>query len=97
MMKSLLVDEAVVPVIERQIALEKQRLRRKMEKYEVEMAALETTHRMSTLDFLERYHQGELGDDESWIRWEFVQVTHQVLSEKLQGLEDIAYASASAA
>jgi hypothetical protein len=52
---------------------------------------------MSTAHFLQRYHQGELGDDGSWIRWEFVQATHAILGEKLQQLENIVYESASAA
>ena len=96
-MTTMQVDDAVVPVIERQITMEKQRLRRKLEKYEAELAAFETAHRMPTAAFLQRYHQGALGDDEAWIRWEFVQATHASLREKLQHLDDIVYESLSAA
>lgn len=59
--KTLLVDEAVVPVIERQVEVEKQRFRRKIEKYEAELAALEATYQMSTDDFLAPVSSGGVG------------------------------------
>ena len=90
-MSTLVVDEAVVPVVRRSIELEKARIRRKVDAYAEELRALENGYSMSSTEFTNRYGAGELGDDEHWMRWEFLHCTRGELERRLTLLEQVGY------
>jgi hypothetical protein len=90
-MSAIIIDDSLRPIIERDIALEKERRRLKLKQYAAEIASLEAAHGISSAEFLQQYRKGELGDDVHWLRWEFLCETQEVLNEQLRRLEEIKY------
>jgi hypothetical protein len=90
-MSAIVIDDSIRPIIERNITVEKERRRLKIKQYEAELTSLELAYGLSRAEFLNRYQQGELGDEAQWLRWEFLCETHQILQEQLQRLEEIKY------
>jgi len=88
-MSTLVVDEEIVPVVMRSIDLEKARIRRKVDAYAEELATFENGYGMSSTEFMSRYGAGELGDDEHWMRWEFLHCTRGELTRRLGLLEQV--------
>ena len=90
-MSTIIVDKSILPTIKRSIRVAKEQLVRQVRAGEKELERLESSHGMLTKDFVLRYRDGELGDDEEWIRWEFLWATHTALKETLLPFEQIRY------
>lgn len=90
-MSALIIDDSLRPVLERNLASEKERRRLKIKQYEAEITSLEIAHGMSSAEFLQRFAEGKLDDEAHWMRWEFLCETKRILEEQLRRLDEIKY------
>lgn len=89
---TLQVDEAIVPLIMRDIEIKKRVISTKIGEYREELGSFEQRHDLPSNEFLQKFQRGELGDELDWIRWEFLCGKVERLQNRLDALQRVVYA-----
>ena len=81
---------ATESVIRSAINFEKRIFSIGLQSYEKRLKEFEKRYSMSCEEFIERYENGELGDDEKWFDWLFEYKAYKHLKKRLELMENIA-------
>lgn len=92
MMTSLIhVEPEAVPLVRSSIEMKRRALEFSLRRYQQELAAFESAHRMSSEAFDTKFQNGELGDDAVWFEWEFALDGYRATKHQLELLERIEF------
>ncbi|WP_157817922.1 hypothetical protein [Candidatus Thiodictyon syntrophicum] len=80
-------SEVVDRTLEKMIALENAQTRRELEIIEADLQVYERQYQMTSRDFQERFHDGELGDGADYFEWSALCDMAQILRERLHALQ----------
>jgi hypothetical protein len=80
-------SEVVDRTLDKIIALENAQARQELRDIEACLEGYERQHQMSSPDFHQRFHAGDLGDDANFFEWSALYDMAQSLRQRLQTLE----------
>ncbi len=80
-------SEVVDRTLDKMISLEYAQTRRELETLEGSLAGYERQYQMSSRDFHQRFHAGELGDSADYFEWSALYDMAQTLRRRLDALE----------
>lgn len=77
--------EALSLAIERELKI----LKAKLEGFEEEIQEFESTHRLSSKEFYEKFENGKLGDDEDYFTWWSAIHARQSIQARIETLQEL--------
>jgi hypothetical protein len=81
-MQKILLNNEALPILRSGLAIKGKILSMKEKDYIARIKKLEKKYKMSSAVFIERYYQGDLGDDAVWLDWLFLYEAYKIINEQ---------------
>lgn len=85
------VEQEAVPLVRSSIEMKRRALQFGLRRYQSDLAAFETAHKMRSETFETKFQLGELGDDAVWFEWEFALDAYRATKHQMELLERIEF------
>lgn len=80
-------SDVIDHTVDKVIALERDRAERESAELETHLRAFETRYHMSSENFYDQFHKGELGDSADFFEWSAFYTMYQSVQERLRNLD----------
>ena len=88
-MTTLTVEDTAVPIIKKSIHQSEKLLLIKLDNYRQKLQYFENKYKMSSEVFLNKFLNGELGDDAYLIEWEFILEATRKIQDQIDQIHNI--------
>lgn len=86
---NIILNDDEISIVRSGITIEKNIIDMGIKEYKKELKEYERKNKMKTEDFLKKYNNGKLNDDEKWFNWLFAYKAFNHLREKQKLIKSI--------
>ncbi|MBI5374422.1 MAG: hypothetical protein HZA77_03240 [Candidatus Schekmanbacteria bacterium] len=90
-MGKLALKKESLDLVKAGLEIEKNILKLSVQKYQSQLRAFEKKHKLSSEEFIKKFKEGKLGDDEEWFDWLFAYKAVNHSKQKISNIKEIAF------